>query len=153
MRLFVSIELPDKIKKYIKKIQKKIAQPGLRITKHPHITLKFIGDADVELVKKQLHSIKFNSFNLNLSTIGTFSRVIWIGLEPEHPVKDLAMQIQEKLGKDKFKPHITIARIKNKFTLPKIKVEPIKFKVENFKLMNSTLTPEGPIYEVLEEYQ
>ena len=57
---------------------------------------------------------------------------------------------------DRFKPHITLARVKFikdkvKFIreLKQIKIEKKEFSVSNFKLMKSTLTPEGPVYEDL----
>jgi 2'-5' RNA ligase len=56
-----------------------------------------------------------------------------------------------------LKERIRVKYLKNKNyflgELKKIKLPLLKFRVDSFKLKKSTLTPEGPIYEILEEYK
>lgn len=75
-------------------------------------------------------------------------------------MSELKQQIDKALPDFKddheFHPHLTIARvkfIKNKQeliqNLKQIKIKPKTFKINNFKLYKSTLTPQGPVYEEL----
>lgn len=132
--------------------------------------MKFLGEVQpdkVEPIKEDLKKIKFKEFSVYLDSVGVFPsesyiRVIWIGLEPEEPVLELQKCVDEDLKKifkkeKNFKPHLTLARVKyiddkKSFIekLKKIKIENKKFDVKNFKLIKSTLTPEGPAYEDLE---
>jgi len=76
---------------------------------------------------------------------------------------DLAKKVENVLAPlgfvpDKpFKPHITIFRIKNKvedISKELKKFETFEFgsqKISNFKLKQSILTPQGPLYSDLEE--
>ena len=69
----------------------------------------------------------------------------------------------ENLGfkKDtRFHPHVTLARVKfvkdkQDFikSLKEIKIEKKSFEITEFKLIKSTLTGEGPIYEDLAVFQ
>ncbi len=58
----------------------------------------------------------------------------------------------------RFKAHLTLGRvksIKNKKTMKEkleMKTEEMKFEVKEFKLIKSTLTPKGPVYETIEIY-
>lgn len=167
MRAFIAIDLPEEAKEELRKVQKFLKGGKFSLTKDFHITLKFLGELTpdkAEVIKEKLSPIKFASFQMRLSTAGVFPgssniRVVWVGAIPEEEIKKLQEQIDESLKeffpKEKdFKSHITIARVKfvdNKKELidsiNNIKIEKIKFNVENFKLKKSTLTREGPVYE------
>jgi len=175
MRLFIAIEVPEDIQDYFLELQKQIDTGLAKITlaKSFHLTLKFLGEVDenrkdkaVELLK----NIKFESFSAESGNIGMFPnenyiRVVWIGLEPKDKIIELQQKIDNSLSalfaKDKrFHPHITLGRVKfvkdkKGFInlLREIKVEKKSFEVNGFKLIKSTLTPEGPVYEVLEEFK
>ena len=176
MRIFIAFDVPDDAKECMAKVQGKIGDDFAEIRwvkkEQMHLTLKFLGEAQPDIVNKikdELRKIRFNPFMVYLGSIGVFPsedyiRVVWVGLEPEDKVIELQRGIDEKLKelfkKEKdFKAHITLGRVKyvgnkeefvNK--LKKIKVENKKFNVENFKLMKSTLTWQGPVYEVVEEF-
>jgi len=92
-------------------------------------------------------------------------RVAWIGIKSEE-LKTLAEDVIRTLPSDKeekpqrFRAHLTIGRIK--FAEGAKKGRPLlekyedhdfgKLHVGSFELMKSTLTPQGPIYEVLEAF-
>jgi len=124
---------------------------------------------NAEIIKKELKKIIFEPFSVCLDKIGVFPsenyiRVVWIGLSPEEPILKLQKDIDEKLKKlfkkeKDFKAHITLARVKfinNKKEfiekLKKINIENKKIDVNSFKLVKSTLTPNGPVYEALEVF-
>ncbi|MCH8067444.1 MAG: RNA 2',3'-cyclic phosphodiesterase [Nanoarchaeota archaeon] len=173
MRLFIAIEIPKDIKEYISKIQEKIDTTKNKIRfinkAQTHLTLKFLGEVQpdkVEHITENLRKIAFKTFSVYLDKIGVFPnenyiKVIWIGLKPEEPVLQIQKNIDEGLKKlfkkgKNFKVHVTLARVKyidNKENfidkLKKIKIENKKIDMDNFKLVKSTLTPQGPVYEDL----
>lgn len=169
MRLFIAIDF-NQLKDYFIGLQNQLPKNArLSFVKSFHLTLKFLGevtpnkaDEIIEILKK----IKFKKFDVFLDSIGIFPtenyiRVVWIGLEPEEKVVELQKQIDDSLKKffkkeKDFKAHITLARVKHpenkkEFVekVRNIKVENKKFEVNDFRLVKSTLTPKGPIYEDL----
>lgn len=176
MRIFVAIKIPENIKDYISGVQESIGDDLAKIRwvnkNQMHLTLKFLGEvqpSNIIEVKKELKKIEFNPFNTYLSSVSMFPnekyiRVLWVGLDPEEEINSLQKDIDEKLKKlfkkDKdFKPHITLGRVKfvkdkDKFVenLRKIKIDNKKVNVNGFKLMKSTLSQKGPIYEEIASY-
>ena len=175
MRLFIAFEVPEDITKSLLDVQKNIKFDG-KATKPKsfHLTLKFLGEVEeskVSNIIEELSKIKFNPFDASLSEIGAFPdkhrpRVVWVGLEPQDKIIEIQKQVEsatEKLGfgqDKKFHPHLTLARIKfvkNKKELQdcidNIKVPEASFKADSFKLIKSTLMPEGPVYEVLSGFK
>lgn len=169
MRVFVAVDIPKGVMEDLKEIQKYLREAELKPVKDFHLTLKFLGEVSeprVEEVKEALKQIKFKSFKAQLTEIGVFPnpnyvRVVWVGVSPEDFIS-LQKQVDnslEKLGfkKDnRFHPHLTLARVKfvkDKENFKKIfgniKIEKREFEVNEFKLIKSTLTREGPIYEDL----
>lgn len=177
MRLFIAFDVADDAKECMAAIQGRIGDELAEIRwvkkEQMHLTLKFLGEVQpdtVNKVKDELRKIRFEPFAVHLGSVGVFPnddyiRVVWVGLEPEDKVIGLQRDIDEKLKglfrKEKdFKAHITIGRVKyvedkeefmNK--LKGINVERKKFNVNNFKLMKSTLTRQGPVYEEVEEFK
>ena len=173
MRLFVAIEIPEEIKDYLCGIREEIADSRNKIRlvnkDNMHLTLKFLGEVQpnkLDDIKANLKKITFKPFSVVLDNIGVFPnegyiRVVWVGLKPEEHVLELQKNIDENLKKlfkkeKDFKPHLTIARVKyiedkKQFVdkLKQIKVDNKKIEVNNFKLVKSTLTPKGPVYEEL----
>lgn len=176
MRLFIAIKIPGDIKDYLEEIQEKIDNTNNKIKfvnkNSIHLTLKFLGEVQpnkLEEIKNNLKKITLKSYSMVLDGIGVFPseryiRVIWVGLKPEEPIIELQKDIDENLKiffkKEKnFKPHLTLARVKyieNKTDfvnkLKNLQVKKLSFDVKSFFLIESKLTPEGPIYNTLETY-
>lgn len=172
MRSFIAIEIPKELEEEIKKIQEQLPREDCKlvISKGFHITLIFLGDIKddyVEEVKQKLAETPITKFNLTFSNMGVFPnenyiRVVWLGFKDDSHVNALQRFITEKLDfkEDKrFHAHLTLARVKfvkdkKSFVeqLRKIKIPEMRFKVDKFKLIKSELTPEGPIYTDLAEY-
>lgn len=175
MRLFIAIEVPEEIHGYFLELQKKVNTSLAKITlaKSFHLTLKFLGEVDENKKDKTielLREVKFEPFSAELNNVGVFPnenyiRIVWVGLEPKDKITELQQKIDNILvdlfAKDKrFHPHITLGRVKfvkdkKEFInlLKEIKVEKKSFEASVFKLIKSTLTPEGPVYEVLELFK
>jgi len=171
MRAFISIDLPKEAKEKVKEIQDKLPEFSGKKTEieNLHLTLKFLGEVDeevIEKVKERLREIKFNSFETEIDSIGIFSekfiRIVWLHLSNcDNLQKEIDNNLADLFAKEnRFMSHMTIARIKNikdkkSFLeeIRKIKFEKISFEVDRFLLKKSTLTESGPIYEVIEEYK
>jgi RNA 2',3'-cyclic 3'-phosphodiesterase len=171
MRCFISIEIPKEIKNKIIKIQAQLPNFVGKKTEEEnlHLTLKFLGEVNEQLlidVKKRLSKINFDKLNLEIDSIGVFNedyiRIVWLHVrEAEELQKEIDLSLKDLFRlEDRFMGHLTIARIKQvedkrKFLdeLEKIDFDKMKFSVDNFKLMKSNLTKNGPVYEVIEEYK
>lgn len=178
MRLFVAIELPAEIKDELFKIRKLIPSKLAKIKwvskKNLHLTLKFIGETDVKVseITEKLSKIKFKPIKTSLFEFGAFPiissdlvRVLWVNLKPSDELINLQQEVDSELfslfKKDqKFSPHLTLGRVKlikkkEDFLkgLKEIKVKPIEFEINEFKLMQSKLNKEGSIYSVVEKFK
>ena len=166
-RIFISIELPEIVKRKIKIIQDKIPLFIGKKTEieNLHLTLKFLGEIDeekIEIIKKKLSEVEFGKINLEIEELGVFSesfvKIIWIHLggceELQKKIDDSLEGIFEK--EKRFMSHITIARLKNvrdkkEFLekLRKIKFGRINLVVDSFYLMESILKSKGPEYNII----
>jgi len=174
MRMFIAIDVSEELKGYLAGVQKEIYSEFAKLvfTSDFHITLKFLGDVSEEKFQEIINSLdKINSkkFSLQIDKLGFFDsedylKVIWAGVSPHDNVNELQKQVEDSLiglfPRDKFHPHITLARVKYVFDKEKfvslmksIKVNPIFFSVEKFVLYKSTLTRDGPVYEVVKVFE
>lgn len=144
-----------------------------------HLTLKFLGEIDEQtknMVSEAVSLIGADTpdFSMRLGSIGAFPslrspRVLWIGLsqgnEQARAVFERIEAALEKCAIPKetrpFASHITIARVRGKNNIrglidiltgqDKI-TEDIRevFQAGKITFFKSTLTPRGPVYEVLQ---
>jgi len=169
MRTFVAIEVSDKdILNSIHKIQTELNIKAKPVElSNMHFTVQFLGEVSEEMIGKisdALNSIEFSAFSITFAGIGVFPkpnspRVIWIGVtDGINELEKLAEMIRSKLSyigfspDKKFKPHVTIFRVKNKIEDLSSKLEKFsscsfgKQLISEIKLKKSELTPNGPIY-------
>jgi len=175
MRLFIAIEFAD-AKDYFKELQKALPSDvaKIKLVHTFHLTLKFLGDVfeeKVDKLKEKLASVHFKPLKLKLKEVGVFPaesyvKVIWVGLQENKALEKLQKDIEKVLEEFHFRkdfsfvPHLTLARVKfisdrEKFmkVLKEINVEPKEVEIKKFKLIKSTLTKEGSIYEDLGVFQ
>jgi RNA 2',3'-cyclic 3'-phosphodiesterase len=178
MRTFIAIELSDEAKDYLYNLQKELknelkdAKISWVAKKNLHLTLKFLGETSekqLTQLKPILSSINFKKFKIHLNKTGIFKsnsahKVIWVDFKPVENVLSLQRCVDEETlpifsGEQQFKAHITLGRIKalkkKNITLPLTErlLKPIEFEVQNFELIQSTLTKDGPQYKILETYE
>ena len=169
MRTFVAIEVNNKdVLNSIHKIQAELNIKAKPVELHNmHFTVQFLGEVSEEMIGKisdALNSIEFSAFSITFASIGVFPkpslpRVIWIGTDDGiNELEKLAEMIRFKLSHlgfspdKKFKPHVTIFRVKNKIEDLSSKLEKFsscsfgKQLVSEIKLKKSELTSTGPIY-------
>ena len=135
-----------------------------------HITLKFFGETEESRIAPIIDllddiSNHHSSFSLNIKNVGIFGssynpRVIWFGLDKAELLVNLANDVLNKVeslgferGRQNFVPHLTVGRIKyldNKQRFQEIDgqyktIDIQQQQVDQFSLIESTLTPQGPI--------
>ena len=143
-----------------------------------HLTLKFLGEIKDEQIMDVCNITgdvagRHKSFELDIESVGWFggksARVLWVGTGQSC---DKLLQLQEDLEQQldsagwprdarKFSGHLTLCRIRN--TKAGIKLARITEEYKDYKLgtipvdsvcvFESRLTPQGPIYTVLGNYQ
>ena len=178
VRVFLSIDIDDQaLLSRVEQIQQRLdpqaAKMKLVEINNIHFTLHFFGDTPVERIQKikdHLEMIKIVPFEITISGVGAFPnkrkpRIIWIGVtQNEQQVQDLKFEI-DSLLKDigyqperrKYTPHATIARVRHVKNSGKIanNLEELSnesigtMTVSGFNMMKSTLTPAGPVYDIL----
>ncbi|MFX1432067.1 MAG: RNA 2',3'-cyclic phosphodiesterase [Promethearchaeota archaeon] len=187
IRSFIAIELKDKdtIEKIILLSQRlKQNQPKIKIVEpeNLHMTMKFLGDIPEHLapkiytiLKEEINEKMFQgkSLKCSLKGVGQFNNfsVLWVKLignieflqNLKDSIEDLLFS-KLKIERDKrtkFKPHLTIGRLKkgriNYKTFDTLKnlINENKgldfgvFNITQVKLKKSQLTPSGPIYSDL----
>ena len=140
-----------------------------------HVTLRFLGEIFpkvFEEIMMKLEDVKLAPFRISLDHCGTFpgvarAKVLWISGETgSSELKQLAAQTEQIAvscglppeGKN-FSPHLTIARTRVEGNMPKELIEAMKdtpvfsWQCKDFVLMQSQLTPRGPIYTEAKRYQ
>lgn len=182
IRTFIAVNLNPEIKEYLTSLQNILNIPETKIKwiekNNLHLTMKFLGYISLEqteLIKSELKKIasRYSPFIIGLSSnIGTFPtykmpRIIWVGIkEGISELKELYNSIENKLsnkgfpGEDKdFSGHITIGRVKfirdkTNFIqiFKRIEVNNFTQEIGSIDLMESKLTPSGPIYDITAKF-
>lgn len=145
-----------------------------------HLTLKFLGEIDDKKLDKIIQIAEDitkdkKTFYLRLSSIGAFPninfpRVIWVGVDKgDAETKEIVEVLEEKIAKigippesRAFSSHITIGRVRSSLNRKELiksldylqsnfGQENLELRVTKITVFKSTLTPKGPIYEVLKE--
>ncbi len=171
------IDSNKKIESFIDKLKSSDAKIKTVEPNNLHITLKFLGDTPaskqddiVSALKKACDGI--SSFDVSVEGVGVFPKreyvkVVWIGLGREaKKLEMLASHIETQMQscgfageKRKFSSHVTVGRVK--FVKDKSSFlglidgySDVFFsnqRVSDILFMKSTLTPNGPIYEIVKK--
>ncbi len=180
MRVFLAIEIDEKLLDKIDEVQKQFAECEAPVkyveTENLHCTLKFFGEIDENKLNDIIDAIEskiknHEPFKISIKKTGVFPneryiRVLWLGMEDIEPFANLQKDLDEDFMKMGFKkersyvPHLTIGRVKgakNKAELlSKLKslsdVEIGEMDINKIVLKKSELTPAGPIYTTIKEF-
>lgn len=168
MRLFVAIDLPDRVKQAVATLCRGAAGVRWLPPEQLHLTLRFIGEADDAVegaIRRGLAEVGSPPFPLTLRGVGCFPspqrpRVLWVGLGGSDPLERLQQQVEAAVitaglpaeGRH-FSPHITLARLREQrgtelipFLTRNAPFESEPFTVDAFHLYSSILTPQGAIH-------
>lgn len=177
-RLFVALNLPDHSLKSIVQLRDSLAEGYYVIWEKInklHLTLKFIGDVDSELIEEISKSLQFieewNQVNLKFINFGFFNRngkpsILWVGLKSKDSLTELVNEINLSLEKfnipieyKPFKPHITLLRIKRDIDIDFVNrfknytFKPIDFSADTITLYESILDKKGSKYFKIKNYK
>lgn len=176
-RIFFAINLSAHIREELTKLRLRIPADKKAMkwvaAENLHLTLQFIGEVGTEemasmLEKAQAAAKRCRPFELEVRGLGAFPnparpRVIWAGVTTgREQLINLAEQLSVVLDSkpDKpFAPHLTLGRVRenHKVNLSQFLQEEAQTRVGNmavdrFSCVQSTLTPRGPDYRVVEEF-
>jgi RNA 2',3'-cyclic 3'-phosphodiesterase len=181
MRAFLAVDLDESLKEKVLEVQEKLKEADAIVKfvekENLHFTCKFFGeisqkkaDKIVEIIEEKIR--KFESFKIKIKGSGVFPhfgyiRVIWLGLEDAEYFSGILKELDEEFVNLGFKkersytPHLTIGRVKgskNKEELvSKIKkleeIEVGSMEISKISLKKSELTPKGPIYTNIKEFE
>jgi 2'-5' RNA ligase len=179
VRLFLAINPPGEVRREVDAAAAamRVAAPDLSwiASDRIHLTLKFLGeqpDDRLDEIQNTLAAIAARHRELVMSVggVGAFpnfrhARVVWIGVNPDprlellhHDVEMACERIGFPLEGRPFRPHITLARVKE--ALPEERLREVSrtakatkyrsdFIARSIDLMRSDLTSAGPAYTTL----
>lgn len=179
MRLFTAVDIPDHLRDRLERLLAHL-RPTAQIKWSPvsnlHITLKFIGEwevQDLEKLEKTLRALgKRPAISIDVRGLGWFPnphhpRVFWTGVYGGQELEQLARDTDtalEPLGiaqeEREFSPHLTLARIKQPVPLQALRqavadlesVDFGSFNAGRFCLYRSQPGSAGSVYTKLSDY-
>ena len=173
-RLFVAVDLPDDIKIALAALGHGLPRVRWLTPEHLHLTIRFIGEVDVELfaaIREELTGQSLPSIVCRLQGVGCFPprgkpKVIWTGVQAEAGLIRLQTTVEQdlrRLGvvpeKRKFMPHITLARPKDtqhsavaQYLAIHNSFQTRPFTIQAFHLYSSLLTAKGAIHTLEHSY-
>jgi 2'-5' RNA ligase len=130
VRLFVAVDVPDRLRDALAAVQSDLPDPSRRTDPaDAHLTLAFLGettapDAVVDAVRRAVDAAGVAPFDAELGGLGAFPsldrvRVVWVGVrEGAGSLARLAEAVERETvaaGFDasdhEFTPHVTLARV------------------------------------------
>lgn len=161
LRLFVALWPDEKVRSRLTDIQKQLKLAGFGRSIPPenlHMTMLFLGNvpyAKVEKIGETVQSLQVAPFVLTVNRVGYWrhNKVVWASSDTLNTnLDDLSKLIRRQLiefvnEKRSFVPHVTLARNARRQVYRKI--VPIKWYVDEFRLIQSKLTSEGARYSTL----
>lgn len=178
-RLFIGLEIPEETKKELIRRRDVIAGDtdfNWESSDKLHITLKFLGEVSEEKIPSIEECIKRSILEkriseINFSNFGFFFRnnrpvILWAGFQDNHSLTKFASSLNVKLSKigferdeRKFKPHLTLLRIKSKFyqnlvnDFKKGDLNELSFVPTEVILYESELKESGSVYTALKSFK
>jgi RNA 2',3'-cyclic 3'-phosphodiesterase len=172
----VSPEVKENLMKVEEELKQTRADIKLVERENLHFTVKFLGEIPegmVEEADKRIRTLALQRMEVRVRGLGAFPdtgrpRVVWAGVSPQ----DLAsisgsgqrvIDALEGIGESDergFHPHITVARVRSPRNLEALTSVIRERSAKEFgsstitalKLKSSSLTPNGPTYRDIEEY-
>ena len=173
IRLFVGLDLPERTRATLSGLA--IGIPGAHWVpeENLHLTLRFIGEVDEDEANDlhdALSAVRAPAFTLEIAGTGVFEtarkpHTLWASVAKSDPLVRLQGKVESALVRAglkreerKFKPHITLARLKG--TAPE-RLHPVlaaqallreEMPVDHFTLFSSRLGSGDPVYTAEAEY-
>ena len=132
IRLFIGLELPQKIKDELMSLDKNLPGALWKNDEKLHLTLSFVGNIEepnAEELIRELRFIRFPAFHISLREVGFFENSgvphhLWVGVDENKALTELYEKVAGTVrkvglaGQDKFKfhPHVTVAKLQGATT-------------------------------------
>ena len=174
-RIFVTIDLPDEIKRELLSYEKRWKNLHIKWTNFYklHATVKFLGEVNKNelgeiLLATEKTALEVKPFQMCLDKIvlgpdPVQARMFWVTVLINTDLMKLKDTMEQNLKlygleteETEFKPHITLARargnqLKGKQT--NIILKNMKFKAEKIEIMESQLRPNIEKYKLIESFR
>jgi 2'-5' RNA ligase len=173
-RLFVAIRPPAPVRARLLALMGGVAGARWQDEEQLHLTLRFIGEVDRHRaadIDAALAGIVHSPFEVAIDGVGSFERrgeaaALWAGVAPQEPLKTLHKKVDQALvraglepERRAYLPHLTLARLPRgagdvgSFLASAGGASGPAFRVDELRLYESRLTPEGAFYTVVERYR
>ena len=171
-RLFLALDIPDVVKNVLLAVQPRpgagvrpVSREGL------HLTLCFIGVADIEQVHRTVCGLHAREVPLQIKGLGRYGHakggVLWAGVAPcegllalQRRLSVALLQADIPVDTKRFRPHITLARYKAGVSKSRIErflqqsdlleLDPVR--ILEFVLFSSDTRQEGAVYRIERTY-
>lgn len=183
MRLFVSVDLPDDLAGAVADLQAEFEDAsGLNFIdpEQAHLTLKFLGEVEQErlpAVERELAAAvaetDVDPFTARFEGLGVFPdleyiSVVWLGVtegseefaELHEAIEGRTTAMGFEAESHDFTPHVTLARMEHAGGKERVQElvrerEPTvgEARIEEVRLTESTLGPDGPVYGTVESFE
>lgn len=180
MRLFIALNLPQKVKERISRVARPLREGGYPLRwadpGQVHITLKFLGEVPAEDQNGIVEALrrvaeKTYQFDFEIGGFGGFPtlrrpRVVWVGVDPSPALRCLKQDLEWEfaaLGFERetraFQPHITLGRAERDASVGRFRgldtlaaqlLYSATISAHKLDLMRSHLSPSGARYSILE---
>jgi 2'-5' RNA ligase len=173
-RLFVALRLPAPVREVLLGAMGGVERARWQDEAQLHLTLRFVGEIDAPLANDlaaALGRVDAAPFDLRIAGVGHFERkgratALWAGVATSEPLLALQHKVErvcQRVGLEpegrKFAPHVTLARLNTSagpiggwLAAHGALVAP-PWRVEEFRLYESVLTPAGSAYEPVVNYR
>ncbi len=173
-RTFLGIPLDPRLSAKVEELRQ--SQDGVRWidAANLHLTLEFLGDTTEEQLKSvenELAGVDGQQFDFVATGISCLpklrrARVLAVDVQPAFELTELYGAVRSAVGAAglalkpaRFRPHITIARLRRvdlnwleQMTALDLRLENERFPADRFCLYESILSPKGARYHVLRSY-
>lgn len=179
MRCFLAVQVPEEAKEKISELIPSLQGGAFKIVpqQNMHLTMKFLSELDDALLEKVKQAVapaaaRHSPFQATLQGVGAFPsenyiKVLWVGITPKADYVSLQKEIDLSLKpigfrpERDYRPHLTIARVREVSDKPKLqqfisshKTSPFgPVQVSSVSLMQSQLGKGAPVYSELEIFK
>ncbi len=182
IRAFIAVPVSEEVRGLLRAAQDDLCRRDADVkwvaAENFHITLKFLGEVSRERLDETWRSVvralaEAGPFTMRFRGVGAFPsaarpRVIWAGVgEGADGLAALAARVEEACSSHgfpaeerPFRAHLTLGRVRRPTPSPALKTTIERLadrelggaEATRVQLMQSRLTPQGPIYQVLQEH-
>lgn len=178
MRLFIALPVSEEVREAVAQVVRELRLARADVkwveTYNLHMTIKFLGEVAEEEIGRLRSELADAAADIKAPkfTIGkpgffpnkSHPRVLWLGLNGDVSLADeLGRRVDLALGfkEEKRSWHITLGRFRSERNMegllaliPEVlrSIQGLGWTCEHYSLLESRLTPKGPVYTELERY-